>query len=356
MTDQETFERTRDVAPEQVQPALPDEPYYKRAPQQASGATRLGMLLVIVGLIWLAIELVGYGPFFSGSQASTSIPAPLPGNRLELDLGAGDVEIRTAAGPDVQVELTQYGIWQGDPLATSQLGDRVLIRNEARSRAFGLCFGRCGQSYAITAPADVHLLVHTSSGDISIAGATGEVVLASSSGDVTANDIANGIVITSSSGDVKLNRIGGRLEVQTSSGEVQLDQGQVVDANVHTSSGDIELEGVAGALMLASSSGELTVRNAQNGRLNLQTGSGEIDYTGDLAGDSTITTSSGDVELHLPADSSFVLEASTSSGDLESEFELRDRQQSEQALSGSAGAGGAVLKIATGSGSVSIER
>src|SRR5262245_62613171 len=87
MTEQETLERTHDVAPEQAQPALPDEPYYRPAPQQGNGAARLGALLVIIGLIWLAIELVGYGPFFGASQRNASIAAPLPGNQLELDLG-----------------------------------------------------------------------------------------------------------------------------------------------------------------------------------------------------------------------------------------------------------------------------
>ena len=68
VTEQETFERTYDAAPEQPQPALPDEEYYRRqAPRRGNSTARLGTLLVIVGLIWLAIELVGYGPFFSGS-------------------------------------------------------------------------------------------------------------------------------------------------------------------------------------------------------------------------------------------------------------------------------------------------
>jgi DUF4097 and DUF4098 domain-containing protein YvlB len=356
MIEQETFERTPDVATEQPRPALPDEAYYQRAPQRNSGAARVGALLVIAGLLWLAIELVGYGPFFGGSRSSTSIAAPLPGNRIELDLGVGDVDIQTAAGSDVRVDVTKYGIWQGDPLAVSQLGDRALVRNEARSGLFWLCFGRCGLSYHITAPANVNMLVHTSSGDISIAGVTGEVALTSSSGDVTARDIAHGLAVTTSSGESTLSRVGGRIEVQTSSGDVRLDQGQVVDANIQTSSGDIDLSGVSGALTLGSSSGDVTVRDAHDGRLNIQTESGEVNYTGNLAGDSSITTSSGDVTLHLPAGSAFVLDASTSSGDMESEFDLRERQQSDRSLSGVAGAGGAALKIATSSGDIDIGR
>ena len=356
MTEQETVERTSDAAIEQPQQGLPDEPYYRRVSQRNRGATRVGALLVIAGLLWLAIELVGHGPFFGGSRSSTSIAAPLPGNRIELDLGAGDVEIQTAAGPDVRVETTKYGIWQGNPLAVSQLDDRALVRNEAHPGLFGLCFGRCGLSYHVTAPANANMLVHTSSGDISITGVTGEVELTSSSGDVTARNIAHGLAATTSSGDITLSRVGGRLEVQTSSGDVQLDQGQVMDANVQTSSGEIDLSGVSGALTLGSSSGDVTVRDAHDGRLSIQTQSGEVNYTGNLAGDSSITTSSGDVKLHLPAGSGFALSASTGSGDLQSGFDLRDRQQGDRSLSGIVGAGGAALKIATSSGDIEVGR
>jgi DUF4097 and DUF4098 domain-containing protein YvlB len=129
----------------------------------------------------------------------------------------------------------------------------------------------------------------------------------------------------------------------------------VVDANVQTNSGEIELDGVAGALTIQSNSGDITLRDAQSGQLDIQNQSGEVDYSGDLAGDSSITASSGDVELHLPADSNFVLDASTRSGDLDSSFDLQNKQQSDQALSGVAGEGGPTLTITTSSGSVSIE-
>jgi hypothetical protein len=356
MTDQEMLERTHDLAPEQALSPLPDEAYYRPAPRQASRAARVGTLLVLVGLIWLAFELLSFGPSFRTAQGSTSIAVPSPSDRIEFDLGFGDVDIQTAAVPDVRVEMTQHGNWQGNPLVVEQSGGHVLVKNEVTAGLSGWCFGRCDLSYHIIAPAGVNMLVHTSSGDISIAGATGQIEITSSSGDVTARDIAHGITATTSSGDVTLSQIGGRLAVRTSSGDVRLEDGQVVDANVQTNSGAIDLAGVAGALTLHSDSGDVTLHDAQNGQLDIQTSSGEVDYSGGLAGDSSITTSSGDVMLHLPADSSFALDASTSSGDLDSEFELRGGQQRERALSGVAGAGGAALKIATGSGDVTIDQ
>jgi hypothetical protein len=357
MTEQETIDRPHDVTPEQP---LPDEEYYRRQPlpRPDRSAARLGMLLVIVGLIWLAVELVGYGPFFGGSQSVTLIDAPLPGNRLDLDLGSSQVDVQTGGDREVRVETTQHGLWQGNPVAISRLGDRVRVTNEAFPRFFGFCFGRCGMSYHITAPRGVALSVRTSSGDISVAGVDGAVSLTSGSGDVTAHDIANGLTVATSSGDVALERVGGKLNVQTGSGDVRLADGHVVDATVQANSGDIELQGVANTIALNSGSGDIDVRDAHDGQLAIRANSGNIDYTGSLAraANSSVETSSGDVTLRLPGDSSFILEANTSSGDLENAFTLANGQRGRQSLSGVAGADGHTLKIATSSGDISIER
>ena len=60
MTEQETYDRTLDPPVTEEPLALPNEEYYRQpAPRQASSAARLGMLLVLIGLVWLAVELVG---------------------------------------------------------------------------------------------------------------------------------------------------------------------------------------------------------------------------------------------------------------------------------------------------------
>jgi DUF4097 and DUF4098 domain-containing protein YvlB len=354
MTEQETYDRTRD-APPQEPPTLPDEEYYRQPERQARGTARLGKLLVLIGLAWLAIELIGYGPVFGDAHGSTRIPAPLPNNRIELQLGSGDVEIVPGDDTEVTIETTQYGLWRGDPAVISQSATGVLVTNEAKPR-FGLCIGRCGLSYRVTMPRGTDITAHMSSGDVDISGAVGAVSITTSSGEVQARDIPNGIAVQTSSGDVRLDRIGGKLDIQTSSGEVQLEDGQVVGAAVQTSSGDIELDGVAGALDLHSTSGEITVREARDGRLNIQSSSGDVDYTGSLASDveHSVATSSGEVSLRLPAASGFILETSTSSGEVRSDFQLRGEQREGNTRTGAVGAGGPRLKIGTSSGDIAI--
>jgi Putative adhesin len=358
MIDQETSERARELAPEPAPPALPNEEYYRRpTPQPAGSTARLGALLVLIGLVWLAVELVGYGPFLGETHGTTRIPAPLPNNRIELNLGAGDVEIVPGNSQEVTIETTQYGLWRGDPAVVSSTGAGAQVTNQATPR-FGFCVGRCGLSYRITMPREANMTAQMTSGDFDISGASGLVSIATSSGDVEAHDIANGITIKSSSGDVTLDAVGGKLDVQTSSGEVRLEQGRVVDATVQTSSGDIELAGVGGDLVLQSGSGEIRVHATRDAHLDIQANSGDVEYTGGLTSDGqhSVTASSGEVTLHLPAASSFALEATTSSGELRNDFGLGGERQDEHSLSGTVGAGGPRLKIATSSGDIAIDR
>jgi DUF4097 and DUF4098 domain-containing protein YvlB len=69
-----------------------------------------------------------------------------------------------------------------------------------------------------------------------------------------------------------------------------------------------------------------------------------------------MNTISGDVNLQLPEASGFRLDASTVSGDISNEFELREGEQSRRSLSGVAGDGSATLTIGTTSGDINIER
>jgi DUF4097 and DUF4098 domain-containing protein YvlB len=356
MTEQETYDRTLDAPMTEEPLTLPNEEYYRQpAPRQVGGAARLGTLLVLIGLIWLAVELIGYG--FGSGQSSARIPAPLPNNHIQLYLGSGDVEIVPGDGSEVIIEATQYGLWLGDPLVVSESAETVQVTNESRPR-FGLCIGRCGVYYHVTLPRNADVTAMMSSGDVDLTGAEGAISIETSSGDVEAHDIANGLTVRSSSGDVTLDHVGGQLDVQTSSGDVQLEEGQVDNAIVQTNSGDVKLEGVAGSLTLHSNSGDITVREAQDGLLDIQNSSGDVDYSGSLASDGSfsVTASSGDVTLHLPETSDFTLEASTSSGDLRNDFQLRGEQQEGNTRAGTVGAGGPLLQVSTSSGDITIER
>lgn len=326
-------EQTREHMPE---PPLPNEMYYQQpaARPPISRGRRIGMLLVFAGMIWLTFELLGSGLVWGESAQRLSLPSQ--GAQIELDLGSADVEVQSGDQQDLQIEVTQYGRRSGDPLHVSQREGVLLVRNDASAGFLGLCLGNCGQTYHVTAPQGAHLTIKTSSGDIQLNDVQ-LVELFSSSGDITAEHVTKGITAQSSSGSISLDSVGGSIRAQSSSG-------------------DIDISGVAGDLDVRSTSGEIDVEDARTTGLQMQSSSGDISYTGALKGANRIQTSSGEVELQLPEDSGFVLEAKTGSGEIKNDFDVMGGAQSERALRGTIGDGSAKLDISTGSGDISLNQ
>jgi DUF4097 and DUF4098 domain-containing protein YvlB len=364
MTDQETYDRTLDApspASGAAPPAmpLPNEPYYQRPPEprHAPRAKGLGIALVVVGLLLLSFQLFGRGVGFGSSGSITLVDQDYQGNRIELSAAASDVEIRPGSGSRIHVEAIQRGGSQGDyQIDIVPSGDTLRVTESSHSF---FCFF-CSRSvrYRISVPSSAQADIHTASGEIDVEGLSGAVSLASVSGDVRAGDLTGGLTVSTTSGEVQLNDIAGKLDVGTISGDVKLENGKIDGASVSTTSGGVELDGVAGALKLTSVSGDIHVREARDGQLDFSTTSGEIEYQGSLARASTnkLDSISGDVNLRLPDANGFRLDASTVSGDLTSEFELRDAQTGRRSLSGVAGDGSATLTVDTTSGDISIER
>jgi hypothetical protein len=364
MTDQETYDRTLDApSPASVaaQPAvpLPNEPYYQRPPEPRNPprARGLGVALVLVGLVLFAFQLFGRGVDFGGAGSITLIDQDYQGNRIELSVAASDVEIRPGTGSSIHIEAIQRGGSEGDyQVDVVPSGDTLRVTESSRS--FFCFFCSRGVRYRIALPSGAQADIHTASGEIDVEGLSGAVSLASFSGDVRAGELTGGLTVSTTSGEVRLSDIVGKLDVGSISGDVKLENGNIDGATVNTTSGEVDLEGVAGALKLTSVSGDIQVREARDGQLNFSTTSGEIKYEGSLASKSanSLNSISGDVNLRLPEASAFRLDASTVSGDISSDFELRDGQQARRNLSGTVGDGSATLTIGTTSGDIDIER
>jgi hypothetical protein len=357
MTDQETYDRTRDGPPPGQK--IPNEPYYQQplTPRPARRASGLGVALVVVGLLLLAFQVFGGGFAIGGAGSITLVDQDYQGKRIELSAAASDVEIRPGDGSRIHIEAIQRGGSRGDyQIDVTPSGDTVRVAETSSS--FFCFFCSRSVSYRISMPAGAQADIHTASGEIDVQGLSGAVALGSVSGDVRASDLTGGLAVSTTSGEVQLNDVAGKLDVGSISGDIKLENGNVNGATVNTTSGEVELDGVSGALKVTSVSGDIKIREAHAGRLDLSTTSGEIQYQGDLAraSASVVNSISGDVRLRLPESSSFRLDASTVSGDISSEFELSEAQQARWSLGGVAGDGSAALTIGTTSGDIQVER
>lgn len=149
------------------------------------------------------------------------------------------------------------------------------------------------------------LSIQTSSGDIRTDAHWDllEFEAQASSGDIRIKEVtAQTIKAETSSGDIRFEKAGGECEMTASSGDITVLSGKG-GGSFETSSGDITVKGIAGKLEAEASSGDIELEAEE------------------LSGDMEVNTTSGDMKILLPADSSFDYQGSSNSGDISTSFD-----------------------------------
>jgi DUF4097 and DUF4098 domain-containing protein YvlB len=166
---------------------------------------------------------------------------------------------------------------------------------------------------------------------------------------------------------------GATLDLHTSNGAVTI-SGTTGEVKVHTSNGKIEVKGSKGKLQLKTSNGAVNVEggtnqldvHTSNGRISIQTGNGSvtahtsnggIEFSGTLAdGSHSFTTSNGSINVTLPGDMKFRIDASTSHGKIQSDFATAEGDKKNKTrLRTSVGDNPAVsVKLHTSNGTIHI--
>lgn len=230
----------------------------------------------------------------------------------------------------------------GNTITIGHVEDRDLMRN-------------ISITYDIVTPAQTRLHSATGSGNSSAEGLAGPAEASSGSGDVKLNDIGADVTAHTGSGEVAISGVKGALRATSGSGNIRADQiGGAITAS--TGSGDVRLtQSGEGDVEVSTGSGTVEV-NGVKGAVQIGTGSGNITAEGTPAGNWRIHTGSGDLTVELPQQSSFELYAHTSSGSIESKFNITTEGTiSPRDFHGRVGSGGPTLDLRTSSGSIHVE-
>ncbi len=157
---------------------------------------------------------------------------------------------------------------------------------------------------------------------------------------------------SSGSGSQVIGDLAGPVNASTGSGSLEL--GRISgDTKASAGSGSIVVAGTTGKTDASTGSGRIELR-AADGPVAARTGSGEI-VIGNLGrGDVQASSGSGSITVNLPAAASFVLDASSSSGRIESDFQVTTTETSRRTLKGTVGSGGPVVRASSGSGSIHV--
>ncbi|HEV3208023.1 MAG TPA: DUF4097 family beta strand repeat-containing protein [Terriglobales bacterium] len=282
---------------------------------------------------------------------------------MDLTTGSGDVEVRTGNSSQVQVtghirssewfagnveekikrlESNPPILQSGNDIRIGHIDDPELRHN-------------ISISYVVIVPAETQLRAESGSGNQRVEGIRGPLEVSAGSGDLKISAIGGQVKAETGSGDVELNRVQGNVHARTGSGSIRADEiGGGFEAD--SGSGHIMLRQTApGSVRVDTGSGGMELQGVR-GSLEAKAGSGTIRAEGSPTGTWSVHTGSGTVQLKLPSDASFDLDAHTSSGSISVE-QPHTVQGSigRKEIRGRVGSGGVPVEVETGSGDIQIE-
>lgn len=207
-----------------------------------------------------------------------------------------------------------------------------------------------------------------------------EIELKASSGEITVKTLlsAQKIFITTSSGEIYSEQglYANTIKLRASSGDIEAHNLDANDFTAETSSGEILIKQYTGSTgILTATSGEIEVNGFAAEYTSFKTTSGEIDVkqldcdyfdakstSGEISlelinaplAKSSVTATSGSINIVLPKDSSFEVASHSNSGTLKNKFtsnKFVPRDTYYEKING----GGPLLELSTTSGSIEVE-
>ncbi len=196
-------------------------------------------------------------------------------------------------------------------------------------------------NYNLTIPAKASAKITSVSGSVDLEKIGGAAKVKAVSGDVTINEAHKGVDLEAVSGSINAQNVTG-------------------DAYLNAISGGINAEGIRGSIKASVVSGTIELRDVSDAdNVSANSVSGRIVYEGQInrGGRYTLSGHSGSVEMIIPSDSAFEFEATTFSGRIQSDFEIKvSGLMNKRKISGVVNNGGAVVKLTTFSGNVYLKK
>lgn len=258
--------------------------------------------------------------------------------RLRLRNPAGLVEIETAETTETTVRLEAL---RDDEVTRSAIasarieahGDEVTV--EIAKGGWGFLGRSPSVGIRVSCPVGSSVDCTTASADVSARGSVSRASVKTASGDIALERATAELDLESASGDVRVTAAGGAARLKTVSGDIRLDSVER-EATLNTVSGDVEVGAAAGPLAVTTVSGDQRIRSIRSGEIRLE-------------------SVSGDVEVGVSAGTRVRIDATSTSGDVGSELDVREAP-APQAGGGSGDGSEAELRLRTVSGGIGIRR
>ena len=248
--------------------------------------------------------------------------------QLQLTTFDGSIEIRPGDDKSIVVEIEKRGPSREalDKLEveTKQDGNRITVnvkKPSGETIVFGIGHLTPTASLIVTMPRD------------------GDVVAKSGDGSIRAERIQGKLDLRTGDGSIKATELGGQLTLNSGDGSIALESATGT-VDIDTGDGSVSVSGKLDAVKVHTGDGSVTLRAEPGTR---------------MTDDWSITTGDGGVVVNLPSDFGAQIDASTGDGSIYSDLPITTEGASEKrAIRGRLGAGGKLLHIRTGDGSIRL--
>ena len=251
---------------------------------------------------------------------------------VRLSTFDGSIELQPTDHSEVLVEIEKRGATKEAvdalQITVNQTGNRIELevkrpRNESFS---GWGFHQSASARLIVSvPKRADIVARTGDGSIRVEGLTGRLELRSGDGSIRAANVSGDLRLHTGDGSITVDRAGGTLDLDTGDGGVTV-AGKLTAVKMHTGDGSIVYRADPGTIMTDSWD---------------------------------ISTGDGGVSLFLPADFDAELDAHTGDGSISNDLTVasvdRDDRENRRTVRGRLGAGGKLLRIRTGDGSIRLK-
>ncbi len=281
---------------------------------------------------------------------------------LQIETGSGSINVRTGSSSEVRVTgHIRSSDWMGSAEdRVKKLESNPPIQQSGNDIRIGHIDDpdlrrNISISYDVVVPASTQLRSTTGSGNQEISGISESLEASTGSGSLKISRIGSSVHAHSGSGNIDVDGAGGSVWVRTGSGSIHA-TGVAGGFDGETGSGHLTLEQTSpGSVRAETGSGGLDLHNV-HGSLQAQAGSGNIKAEGEATGGWMVHTGSGSVQLRLPQNASFDLDAHTGSGSINLSHPVTVQGSiGKKEVRGKVGGGGVPIEVQTGSGNIEIE-
>lgn len=244
---------------------------------------------------------------------------------LHVQTDDGDVSITSGDQKDIYAHVTtsHYKIGDEVKVEESQSGDSVNIKVHL-PHSWGF-WGHGGSvRVELRVPRELNLEVNTGDGNVTAQPVAGQIRITTGDGNIKANGVKGNIYMHSGDGHIDASDLDGTLKVDTGDGHVTL-SGRFDVLDAHTGDGNIDASAMNGSKVASG-----WMLHSGDGRINLR-------VPGDLSADLDAHTGDGSITVDLPI---------TVVGSMGHTSTVR----------GKINAGGGLLKISSGDGSIHVEK